>query len=488
MKVLTINPPAADGVEVVREGRCMQRKGAWTSVWPPISLALIAAVLERENFLVKLYDCIAQKINWSSLAEIIRREKPYLIICNTATPSIQNDLYLALLAKEIIPKIKTAFFGIHVSALPDECFTMQPEIDFIIRGEPEMTAKQLACYLRDGGKIEEVDGISYRSDGMLKHNKNRKPIENLDELPYPGWHLVDIGCYPMPLSGEPFLMVATSRGCPHKCIFCAAKGYYGASLRLRNPKSIVDEMMWVLDTFGVEQFLFWSESFTLSNRLVKGVCNEIIAAEKRFRWVCNSRVDSVNKELLSLMKEAGCWMIGYGIESGNQEILDIVGKGTTLKQAENAVRWAKEVGLEVTGHLIVGLPYEDEKTINETIKFAKQLNLDYAQFYCAVPFPGSQLYNIAKENGWINTTDWRMFEQNYSVLDTEKISAKKVMKLRRKAYRKFYIRAKMFFRLLKKVLSVHKMLNLLRTAIDFISWWQIPERRAMDVATGKKFL
>ena len=432
MKVLTINPPAAAGVEVVREGRCMQRKGAWTSVWPPISLALIAAVLERENFVVKLYDCIAQKIDWLSLAEIIKKEKPSLLICNTATPSIQNDLYLAPFAKKVIPTLYTAFFGIHVSALPDECFRMQPEVDFIIRGEPEVTAKQLACYLRDGGKIDEVDGISYKSDGMIKHNKDRKPIENLDELPYPSWHLVDTGCYPMPLSGEPFLMVATSK------------------------------------------------------RFVKGVCDEIIATKRKFRWVCNSRVDSVNKALLYLMKEAGCWMIGYGIESGNQGILDMAGKGTTLKQAENAVKWAKEASLEVTGHLIVGLPYEDEKTINQTIKFAKQLELDYAQFYCAVPFPGSQLYNIAKENRWINTSDWRMFEQNYSVLDTEKISAKKIMKLRRKAYRKFYIRPKMFFRLFSKVSSVNKLVNLSRTAVDFISWVIDSRKEGYEWGSRKK--
>lgn len=488
VKVLTINPPATDGIDVVREGRCMQRKGAWTSVWPPISLSLIAAVLERENFQVKLYDCIAQKINWPSLAEIIKKEKPFLLICNTATPSIQSDLSLALLAKEIIPTIKTAFFGIHVSALSDECFTMQPEVDFIIRGEPEMTTKQLVCYLRDGSKIDEVDGISYKSNGKVKHNKDRKPIENLDELPYPSWHLVDIGCYPMPLSGEPFLMVATSRGCPHKCIFCAAKEYYGASLRLRNPKSVADEMVWALDNFGVDQFLFWSESFTLSKKFVKGVCDEIIATGKRFRWVCNSRTDSVNRELLSLMKEAGCWMIGYGIESGNQEILEMVGKSTTVKQAENAVTWAKEVGLEVTGHLIVGLPGEDEKTINETIQFAKQLKLDYAQFYCAVPFPGSRLYSIAKNNGWINTNDWRMFEQNYSVLDTEKISASKIMELRRKAYKNFYIRPKILFQSLKKVPSIKKLVNLPRETFDLISWVKDSQKENYKCDNQKKSL
>lgn len=470
MKVLVINPPAANGIAVVREGRCMQRKGAWTSVWPPISLALIAAVLEKEGFSVKLYDCIAQGINWLSLTEIIKKENPFLLICNTATPSIQNDLYTAKLAKEIIPDVKTAFFGIHVSVLPDECFSMQPEVDFIIRGEPEMTAKQLALCLRSGGQINEVDGISYIGNGEIIHNNARKSMENLDELPYPSWHLVDIDCYPMPLSDKPFLMMATSRGCTNRCIFCAAKEYYGDFLRLRNPQNIANEMVWVLDTFGVDQFLFWSESFTLSKEFVREVCNEIIATGKQFRWVCNSRVDSVNRELLHLMKAAGCWMIGYGIESGSQEILDAMGKRTTISQAINAVGWAKEAGLEVTGHLIVGFPSEDRSTINKTIKFAKQLDLDYAQFYCAVPFPGSQLYNIARGNRWINTNNWRMFEQNYSVLDTENISAKKIMKLRGRAYRKFYIRPKMLFRLLRRISSVKNLINYSRNAVDFLLW------------------
>lgn len=470
MKVFLINPPASGGVKIVREGRCMQRQGAWTSTWPPITLALCGSILEKEDIQVKLTDCIIKNIDFNTLKEQIAQFSPDLIVLNTSTPSIESDLAIAELAKETLPEVKVAALGIHVSVLPEDCLNLSSYLDYCIRGEPEFIVKDLSLTLREGGSIKDILGLSYRADGKIIHNQDREFISNLDVLPFPAWHLIDTEDYRMPFKNVPFLLVATSRGCPYKCTFCADKAFYGTKLRLKSPKRIVEELEWVKETFGVSEFLFWSESFTINNNFVLGVCEEILSRGLKVSWVCNSRVDNVNLTLLRKIKEAGCWMIGYGIESGNQEVLDSVKKGTTLRQAQQAVKWAKEAGLEVTGHCVLGLPTETEETIKQTIDFSIELDLDFAQYYCAVPFPGSELYLKALEQNWINTTDWTKFEQNFAVLDLPNIKADKIMQLRRDAFKKFYLRKKIILKTLKRIKSFNQLKVFIRMTKDFLTW------------------
>lgn len=468
MKVLLINPPASNGVKIVREGRCMQRQGAWTSTWPPITLALCGGVLEKENIQVKLIDCIVKDSDSNSLKKQIAQFKPNLIILNTSTPSIESDLSMAKLAKEAFPEVKVAALGIHVTVLPEDCFNLSSNLDYCIRGEPEFIVRDLTLTLGDVGNVKDILGLSYRTDRKIIHNADREFIVNLDELPFPAWHLIDPGDYRMPFKNVPFLLVATSRGCPYKCTFCADKAFYGTKLRLKSPKRIVDELDWVKETFGVAEFLFWSESFTINNNFVMGVCEEILSRGLKISWVCNSRVDNVDLSLLRKIKEAGCWMIGYGVESGNQQVLDSVKKGTTLKQTKEAVKWAKEAGLEVTGHCVLGLPGETEETIKQTIDFTIELDLDFAQYYCAVPFPGAELY--PQVLNWINTTDWTKFEQNFSVLDLPNIKADRIMELRRYAFKKFYLRKKLILKTLRRIKSFNQLKTFIRMSKDFLTW------------------
>ncbi|MFH1562569.1 MAG: radical SAM protein [Nitrospirota bacterium] len=470
MRVFLINPPAADGVKVVREGRCMQRQGAWTSTWSPITLALCGAVLEKENIQVELIDCIVKDIDANALKRQIANFNPDLIVLNTATSSIESDLAIAELAKEILPDVLVSALGIHVTALPEECLKLAPGLDYCLRGEPEWTLKDLAITLRNGGNIKDIQGLSYRTDGKIVHNPAREFISNLDELPFPAWHLIDPKDYRMPFKGVPFLLVATSRGCPYKCTFCADKAFYGTKLRLKSPKRLVDELEWVKKTYGVAEFLFWSESLTINNEFVLKVCEEILSRGLKVSWVCNSRVDNVNLPVLRKIKEAGCWMIGYGVESGNQQILDSVKKGTTLSQTRNAIQWAKEAGLEVTGHCILGLPGETEETILQTIDFTLKLDLDFAQYYCAVPFPGSELYTRALEQNWISTTNWTMFEQNFSILNLPTIKTDKIMEFRRYAFKKFYLRKKLILKTFKRIKSVNQLGTFIKMGRDFLTW------------------
>jgi anaerobic magnesium-protoporphyrin IX monomethyl ester cyclase len=470
MRIYLVNPPAPKGVKMVREGRCMQRKGAWTAVWAPISLATIGAILEKESFEVKLSDCIVENIDFNKLEELIREFQPQLVIINTATPSIESDLAVAETAKNIDQKIVTAAFGIHVTALPEKTLNINKSLDLVIRGEPEMTVKEIASLLAEGKDFKQAEGISYLQNNKINHNSDRPLIQNLDQLPFPAWHLTDVSKYILPFKNKPFLLVDTGRGCPYYCHFCSAGVFYGHQTRLRSVKNLVDELAWVKKNHNVEEFLFWTESFTLNREYANEVCREIIRRNLKISFVCNSRVNGIDEELLLLLKKAGCWMIGYGVESGNQMILDRANKKTTLEEIRRAVEIAKKAGLEVTGHVIFGLPGETKETMAETLQFCLDIDLDFAQFYCAVPFPGSQFYQESIKNGWIKDFSWPNFEQNSCVLSYGALSGEEIMNFRRKAFRRIYLQPKKIMKNLKRLNSFGEIKNFFSMLREFITW------------------
>ncbi len=466
-----INPPAVNGVMMVREGRCMQREGAWTAVWAPISLATIAALLKKNKFEVKVIDCIVAKINKVGLKKIISDFKPSLVVINAITASIKSDLGVASLTKKISRDIKTAAFGIHVSALPKDSFILEPKLDYLIRGEPEITTLELAKTLLTNKKIDKVLGLSYKAGKKVVNNSDRPMIHNLNLLPPPAWELIDVTKYKMPFSAKPFLLVGIGRGCPYNCQFCADKAYYGQVLRLPSVRKVISEIERDIKEFGVDEFLFWTESFMINPKFAESVCREIIKRKLKIRFVVNGRVDQVNPKLLQLLKKAGCWMIGFGIESGDNHILELMQKGITTEQIKKAVIMAKKAGLEVTGHLIVGYPGETKATIEETIQMAIKLDLDFAQFYTSVPFPGSQLYLLAKKKNYIVNKNWTYFEQNFSVMNLPGLKAKEVETLRAEAYRRFYLRPKMIFKTLIRIRSLPEAFYFAKMARDFLNWF-----------------
>jgi len=470
MRVYLVNPPANNGIEMVREGRCMQRKGAWTTVWPPVTLATMAGMLLGEGIEVKLSDCIVEGINFEQLGNQIRKFMPDLLVINTATASIYSDLLSAGIAKDISSSIKTLAFGLQVTALPDEAFALEEHLDFVIRGEPEFCLRELVKSMRGGGNFSGIEGLSYRQNSKIRHNVNRPFEQDLNELGVPAWELIDTKNYLLPLSEEPFLLITTSKGCPHSCVFCPAKPFYGSKLRLRAPQVICEELSYVKEKIGVRQFLIWSESFTEDRDYVISLCQNIIDKKLEIKWVCNSRVDKVDLEMLEIMKKAGCWMIGYGIESGEQKILDGANKGVTVEQIEQAITLANRVGLEIAGHVIFGLPGETKETARKTIRWLNKLPINFAQFYCAVPWPTTQLYSIARENRWLVTDNWEFFEQNKCILNTGKIGTKDVERLRRKAMASFYLSPARIIRLARKIDSLAKARSSVRMVKEFITW------------------
>lgn len=477
LKALLINPPSHGDQKFVREGRCMQRAGAWTAIWAPISLATTAALLREDGVECRLYDCVVEEVTREELVEIAGRFQPDLLVLNSSTPSIDHDLGCAELVAAVCPDVVTCAFGIHVSALPVESLMAGRRLDAVVVGEPEGILRELARALRGApthaeriGKLAGVAGLAYKSGLKIRRTAPAEPIADLDTLPFPAWDLVNIRHYAMPFTGKPFLLVATGRGCPHACTFCAAHAYYGRKLRLRSAKRVVDEIEWCGREFGVFDFLIWTEAFTMNNAFAHEVCDEILRRGLRIAWVCNSRVDHVNPELLAKLKAAGCTMVGYGIESGRQAVLDSVKKGITLDQIRVAVRMTQAAGLEVTGHMMVGFPGEDEAAIRDTVDFAIELDLDFVQFYAVVPFPGSKLFDEARDAGRIVTWDWSQFEQNFGVLHTGQLGPDQVTALRHKAYRAFYFRPRAVWKTLAKINTWEKAIRFAGMVKDFLTW------------------
>jgi radical SAM superfamily enzyme YgiQ (UPF0313 family) len=232
----------------------------------------------------------------------------------------------------------------------------------------------------------------------------------------------------------------------------------------------VDEIEHDLVSFGIRDFLFWTESFTLSPENSLETANEIIRRQLKVRWVCNSRVDQVDLQMLKTFKQAGCWMIGYGLESGCQHILDLMNKKTSLHQAEQSFLWAKAAGLQITAHVILGYPGENEKDIQTTVKFVKKLDPDFAQFYTAVPFPGSALYTECLDRSLLVSSDWTRFEQNYSVIKTRDLSPERIELLRRKAFREFYLRPSKVWKTAKRFRSLVEWKQAVRALKGFVDW------------------
>jgi len=470
MKVHLINPPSPGELGFTREGRCMQKEGVWTTTWPPISLTQTAAILRERGYEVRVNDCSVEGVDREALRAILKDFSPQLVVMNSTTPSLNFDMTIPALVKEELPEAKVAAFGIHVGTLPEETFSMSDALDYIVRGEPEYTIADLADGLANETDLSAIAGLSLRRNGAIFHAQNRGFFKNLDEMPYPAWDLIDLDNYKLPFSGRHFLMVTTARGCPYDCIYCVAQSYYGRKIRMRKVPKIVDEIEYLGERYGVRDFFFWSESFTIIKAAIKELCREILRRNLKVRWVCNSRVDNIDQELLELMKKAGCWMISYGIESGEQAILDAIKKDITLDQIRETVYLTRRIGFQIAGHFVLGLPGETAQTLQKTYDFACSLDLDYAQFYCASPWPGSEFYRMAKSEGWLASHNWDDFEQDKSVTNYPGLSADEITRFRNWASRRFYLRPKIVWRTMTRMRSPAEVKNFLRMLRAFLTW------------------
>lgn len=441
LTILLLNPPYRGSRGYNREGRCTQKAGFWATPWPPYSLAMIAAVL-RKGHSVRLLDCPAQGVSEKKMLKLAERFAPDVVVASISTETVEGDL-AAFSRIKSLPKCPIiVIFGVHASVFAEEILG-GGVVDYVVRGEPERTVEDLVSALGRGADVRGIKGIAGREGpGRVFMTEARPFLEDLDALPFPSWDLVDLDRYTLPISKRRFVMVNTLRGCPFPCAFCTARAYYGAAARTRSVGNILAEIKFCGERFGIRDIFFWSDTFTLVRSHVQDLCEAILAEGLKFRWVANSRVDTVDADLLAIMKKAGCWMVSYGLESGDDRILESSGKKITVERIERAVTATKDAGIKVAGHFIFGLPGETERTAAATVALAKKLDLDFAHFYAAVPYPGSPLFEQASGEGWIRGRPWEGFSQSKFVMDLPGISGEGLYRARRKAYHAFYVRPK----------------------------------------------
>lgn len=398
---------------------------------------------------MSVIDGSVELLDEEALRRRVRTMDPGLVVFNISTPTCETDQATVKTVADCVDAHRTAI-GIHVTALPEETLK-RSKLDSVVRGEPEQTVADLADVLAGGGGTDRVSGLSYTSKDGIHHNPDRPFIDDPDLLPTPARDLLDERDYFLPLPRRPYALIVPSRGCPHQCTFCAAHLYYGRKLRLRKAQRVVDEIQEVIERGTVRDIVMWSDSFTQDRRWVLDICDEITRRGLDVRWMCNSRVDNLDAEMARAMKRSGCTGISFGIESGDQRILDLMHKGTTTKQGRTAVATARAAGIPILAQFILGIPGETAESIKRTVAYARELDPDYAQFYCAVPQPGTALFEEAERKGYLDTRDWSRFELNQAVLSTDTLGSAELRRARVRAYLNFYLRTTVLRRLATRV-------------------------------------
>ena len=435
-RILFLNPPLPDGDIYMKElGRC-GRRSVGGETWPQTGLAYLAAVARQEGSVITVLDGMAEGLTQDQAEARIEEWGPDWVIAGTTTPTFVKDAAYLKRLKEA-HGWTTGMTGTHVTALPKESLD-DANADFILVGEAELTLKRMLNSPRD--EWGKIPGICVQGKDGPVLGPPTELIDNLDEIPYPAREETPWNLYRMPFSrGEPFATVIPSRGCPYPCTFCRAGTVWGTGIRTRSVENLLGELVDMRENMGINFFAFMTDTFTLRRSWVMNVMEAI--RPYKFRWVCNSRGDTIDYELACEMKASGCELISFGVESGNETILESTKKGITLDQIRTGIGETKRAGILTFAYFIIGMPGETEETIEDTIRFAKDLDPDYVNFHVATPFPGTELYDMAKENGWLVHEDWEQYEEMGSaVLQTPQLSPEAAMAAQQRATRSVYMR------------------------------------------------
>ncbi len=410
MKVFFVNPSfKAKYGKFSRENRSptVTRSG---TLYYPLWLIYAAAVCEKDGFDVEFLDAPAFPMTHKQQDEYIKIHgvDTKLFVVNTSTPSIVNDIECADSLKEKYPDAFVMLVGTHPSAVPEETIRNSKSVDAVARHEYDYIVRDVARALRDGSDPLSVNGLTYRKDGEILSNQNMPFITDLDEIPFLSEfvkHHLNYKDYFFAAGEYPEVQIFTGRGCMARCNFCVyPQTMHGHGYRMRSANNVVAELEYIAENFpDVKEIVFEDDTFTMKKDRVLQICNLMIEKKlnKRFRWLCNARVN-LDFETMKAMRKAGCHLIIPGIESGSQEILNNIKKGTTIKQVHEYIKNAKKAHLQVHACYMVGNKGETKETMQETLRLALELNTDTAQFYPLLPFPGTEAYYWAKENGYIH--------------------------------------------------------------------------------------
>ncbi len=468
-KVLFLNPPSYEGFDGGAGSR-YQAKREVTSFWYPTWLAQAAALCPGS----RLVDAPAHNITPGNVIKIAKDFN--VVVIFTSTPGFRNDALLAYELKETYPEILVGMVGPHTTVLPMESLSEGKAVDFVAIGEFDYTILDIA----KGLPFSEIKGIAYRDKDNIKINPKREPIKNMDELP----SVLDI--YKRDLKIEnyfigyllhPYLSLYTGRGCPGKCTFCLwPQTIAGRNYRKRSVKIVIEEMARARNMFPqVKEFFFDDDTFTADFKRAEEIAKGL--GKLGIIWSCSSRAN-VPEKTLAIMKENGLRLVMVGIESGNDQILKNIKKGITTHQIKRFMKTCRRLGIMTHATFVLGLPGETKDTIEQTIKFAQDIDPDTLQVSIATPYPGTELYEQAIENGWL-VSDELVSDSGIqqAALEYENLSKEEIFDSVERFYRRFYFRPKPILRIIKTMITDMDMCKRrLREAKEFFSFMRNRKR------------
>lgn len=466
-KILLIYPPAP---VMNREDRCQQPVKELLVIppLPPMDLMYMAAVAEEVGLEAKIKDYSLQEevkgkrengkedsYPFSLFTSHLKEFQPDYLVVNVTTPTLENDLSVFQTAKEILPDIITIAKGAHFLTSNTDVLYKCKALDLIIVGEPEDTLKEIL----EEKAYPEIKGLCYRDGFVAKYTGKRPFIKDLDKLPFPARHLVDNNLFRRPDNNKVQATIKVSRGCPHHCFFCLATPVSGSKVRVRSTDNIVAEIRECVEKYKINNFLFWSDIFNFDREWTIDLCQKIIDSGLKITWASNTRADTADAEMAELMYESGCRLVSIGVESGSQFVLDKIGKSLTLSDVRDTVKIFKKAGIKIYNYFVIGLPWDDEETIEQTIEFAIELDSDFISFYTATPLPGTRFFRYALEQNLLDRTE--NWENVYyaPVVNTHFLSKERVFELHKEAIRRFYLRPEFILRSIFNIRSFAELKN-----------------------------
>ncbi len=463
MKLLLINPPLS---------RKEQRNPVVANLFSnamPLGILYIAAFCLERGLEVKVIDSPAERLLLDDVMARVKKYSPDIIGITTTTPVFHRAVEIAETIKKWAPKLPIIVGGPHINAAPvssmlHECF------DIGCIGEGEETFYELAVALDHCQSPDTVRGLILRHPcGGVRFTPPRIPLDDIDVIPFPARHLVNTKLYtslPTDVQLLPKFTQLATRGCPFRCTFCDHASE-GETYRTPSPKYMVDEMELLAKEFGAREIAFVGSTFTAKRSQAEEMCEMILERKLNLKWTCSTRVDVVNEDLLRLMKKAGCWSIRFGVESGNQKILNFIKKGITKEQVTKAINLCDKVGIHTKAFFMVGHPMETRETIEETIDFACSLPLTDITVQINTPLPNTHQYAQARHYGTMPTVDY----SNYSFFDAvfvpKGLTREDLLYYHKKFYRSFFWRPVTIKRQLKKLTHINTILNYIR-CLDLI--------------------
>lgn len=448
-RVIFLVPPE----KVFSESKYNKRGLRNESVFPPLGIAYIAAYLKQHDFEVAIIDSLALQMSQQEIIEKVKEFKPDFIGITVLTQQYGAAVNLAKALKASNGSIPVIFGGIHIFSEHEEIIKKEPAVDFCVRGEGELTLLELIQTLQSKGKLSNVKGITYRENGKVTINPDREFIKNLDELPFPAWELLPMNEYRAPISlnnGDPFVSVLATRGCPFKCHYCELASMWRTQRR-RSVENVLAELEVLKKTYHVKYIDFIDDLLVADKKWAMKLFQGMVEKKlNTIQWECSGRIGLMSEELMRSMKKAGCKCVNYGVEFGSQRMLDFVNKNITIQQIYDTIALTNKVGIPVKGLFMMGYPTETKAEVEETIKLARNLKMDFLAVSLVAPYPGTQLYKYCQDNGLFDQADYDITQLRFKAIKLENMTMDDLIRYSEQIDREFLMRPSYIIQMLFK--------------------------------------